>query len=127
MHIKDIRRMNLVGTIFFALFGYIMVLGVIGIMIQNLRNYPRGYVYDYYPALRLAIVLFCFFTIFTLLLYRYTVTALDRGNYKVVKWFTLIGIIVGWIGIILPSIAFYKSYKALNNFIDNKKSSASSQ
>jgi len=54
------------------------------------------------------------------------VRGLDKGNYKGVKIFTFVGICIGWIGLIIPSFAFYRSFRELNaavekeNKVDNK-------
>ena len=118
MDIKDIRRINLVGTVFFALFGG---LNVASTLLGIYRTYIYGPIYDRSQELNFTIVILCVIIISTLLLYKYTVIGLDRGNYKAAKRFLLLGIIVGWIGWIIPSIAFLKSYLSFDEAISIKK------
>lgn len=110
--------MNLVGTIFFALFGSIGVASIFNSYYSIQRQFPK---YDFSGTLNLAIILLCIVVIFTILLYRFTVIGLDRGNYKGAKFFTLIGILVGWIGWIIPSIVFIKSFLSFDEAIGRIK------
>jgi hypothetical protein len=59
--------------------------------------------------------------IFTMALYNFAVRGLDKGNYKVAKNWTLVGIIVGFAGGIIPLIIFIISYVSFDDAIRNQQ------
>jgi hypothetical protein len=69
---------------------------------------------EYNLCIGVLIVWLMIILIFTPLFYKYTVRDLDRGNYKVAKNWTLIGIIVGFAGGIIPLIIFIVSYASFD-------------
>jgi heme/copper-type cytochrome/quinol oxidase subunit 3 len=123
LDIKDIRRMNLVGIIFFTLFGgMVVIMSSYSIYLSYKHSLEFDNFIDYSRDLNMTMILLGIIVISSILLYKYTVVGLDRGNYKTAKRCLIIGIIFGWIGWFIPSIVFYKSYRAFDNAIkqDNK-------
>lgn len=119
LDIKDLRRMNLVGTVFFALFGGMVVYGYFYSAYRMQKEFPDYY--DLSSNMRIIIIWLLIIVIFTFLLYKFTVKGLDRGNYKAAKRFTLVGIIVGIAGGVIPTIIFIKSYVSFDDAIKHRK------
>jgi hypothetical protein len=110
--IKDIRRVNLVATIFFALFGGIGIASNFYNYYRFKEEFPE---YEYSIEYNILIIWLILIIVFTILLYMGTVFSLDRGKYRITKFCMLIGIFVGWIGLIIPSLAFIKSYRSFDD------------
>ena len=110
MDIKGLRALNLIGTILFALIGCLLPV-----------SYSVGTLVFYNNTCRtILFVWFCIILIFALLFYRFTVIGLDRGEYKAVKQWTLVGIIVGFMGGIIPLIIFIVSYVSFDDAVRNQ-------
>ena len=130
MDIKGLRSLNLIGTILFC---------IIGIALISVQYFQLSYYRDvqseieemindptisnnsrdskYTLCIGLLILWLFIILIFTSLLYNYTVKGLDRGNFKAAKTWTLIGIIVGFAGGIIPLIIFIISYVSFDDAI----------
>jgi len=124
MDIKGLRTLNLIGTILFAVIGSIMVF--IYATIANLtfnRTILTSTASDsgYNTCIILIFIWFSIIFIFETMLYKYTVIGLDLGNYKQAKRWTLIGIIVGIAGGIVPLIIFIISYVSFDEAIRNQQ------
>ncbi len=115
---KVLRRMNLVGTIFFALFGSIVVLMFSYNVYRNHKHsLEMDYYYDYSSDLNMILIILAIIVISSILLYYYSVIGLDRGKYKAAKRCLIIGILFGWIGWLIPSYVFFKSYLSFDEAI----------
>jgi hypothetical protein len=113
MDIKGLRTLNLIGTILYGLIGTLLVLAY---------YYQTYDIYSHFNqdltgcTIVLIIWLFILFT-FSILLYQKTVVGLDRGEYKTVKQWTLVGVIIGFMGGIIPLIIFIVSYVSFDEAI----------
>ena len=117
MDLKGLRTLNLVGTILFCLIGLFFMVAIFSNLIYYHYNAPSQFgdslEFSSRFIVTLIIILVIYFII-TALLYRFTVLGLDRGEYKTAKRWTLIGIIVGLLGGIIPFIIFIISYVSFN-------------
>lgn len=113
MDIKGLRTLNFIGTTLFGLIGGLLAF-------VNYYNYVSTMSLiekDYSLCWTLTIIWFCVLIIFTFLLYKYAVFSIDKGKYKTAKTWTLIGIIVGFAGGIIPFIIFIISYVSFDDAI----------
>jgi hypothetical protein len=133
MDVKGLRTLNLVGTILFCVIGLLIVSAYYIQLTRysEARNEiehmlsPEGgpdstRESEYSFCKGLLLLWLCIIIIFTLLLLNYTVFGLDRGNYTKAKSWTLIGIIVGFAGGILPLIIFIISYVSFDDAVRSK-------
>ena len=123
MDIKGLRTLNLIGTILFAIIGSIMVLVYtmwVNIIFNRTILTSTASDSGYNTCVVLIFIWFSILFIFESLLYKYTVIALDLGNYKQAKRWTLVGIIVGFAGGIVPLIIFIISYVSFDEAIRNQ-------
>ena len=118
--IKDLRKMNLNGTILFGLFGIFTISCWLWSLYSLNRNLPDPFgmaqVLSFNIYLTYLIILTSFYVFFTSFFYRYTVIGLDRMEYKKVKRWTLIGILFGAMGL-FSFIFFAISYSSFNKVI----------
>ncbi len=113
MDIKGLRTLNLVGTILY---------GLIGFLLASVYYYQIYEVYTHFDkdlteCTTILLIWLSLIIIFSNLLYLKTVVALDRGNYKTAKQWTLVGIIIGFMGGIIPLIIFIISYASFDDAI----------
>jgi hypothetical protein len=130
MDIKGLRTLNLVGTILFCIIGIVLVSAQyyqlsqyrevqreIGDLMGGTPDSDNSRDSEYDFCIGLLILWLFIILIFTTLLFNYTVKGLDRGNYKAAKGWTLVGIIVGFAGGIIPLIIFIISYVMFDDAI----------
>ncbi len=137
MDIKGLRTLNLVGTILFCIIGITLVsvqyyqlylyreaqreigdlIGGVGGALESDNSRDSKYAF----CIGLLILWLFIIIIFTILFYIFIVKGLDRGNYKAAKEWTLVGIIVGFAGGIVPFIIFIISYVSFDGAIRNKQ------
>jgi hypothetical protein len=116
MDIKGVRTLNLVGTIFFALFGIGMPLYYISI--SFFFFYAMPYDSDFIIICYTAIVGWIVFIMFlTYMLYNKTVLGLDRHEYEDAKKWMLVGAILGFFfaGNVLTLIIFLVSIVSIDD------------
>jgi hypothetical protein len=113
MDVKGLRTLNYIGTTLFGLIG-----GLLAFI--NYYNYVSSISFvekDVSVCKILTIIWFCILISFTILLYKYAVYSLDRGEYRTAKTWTLIGVFVGFVGGIIPLIIFIISYVSFDDAI----------
>lgn len=114
MDIRGLRTLNLLGTISFCLIGFLLASAQLYQIITIAYHFPDS---DFSICMGLLALWYCIIIVFTICLYNYTVLGLDRGNYKVAKQWTLIGIFVGFAGGLIPLIIFIISYVSFDDAI----------
>lgn len=119
MGVKSLRNMNLAGTILFALIGGLLISSNFYSVYRYSIEFPEHY--DSSLCITLLLIWSLIIIIFSILLYNYAVVGLDRGNYVSAKRWTLIGIIVGFAGGIIPLILFIISYVSFDDAIRDEK------
>jgi len=124
MNIKNLRKMNLIGTILFGLIGSGIIIVILWSIYDFRTNIPKQFGNSLEFSnniIILLILLLSIYIIFSILFYRYTVIGLDRNEYKLAKRWTLIGAIMGLIiGYIIPFIIFVISYRSFNEVINDQ-------
>jgi hypothetical protein len=133
MDVRGLRTLNLVGTILFCVIGLLIVSAYYYQLTRysEARNEIREMMSQeggsdstresqYSVCMGLLLLWLCIIIIFTLLLLNYTVFGLDRGNYSSAKSWTLVGIIVGFAGGIIPFIIFIISYVSFDDAVRSK-------
>ena len=113
MNIKGLRSLNLFAIILFFAIGNLIVLAQF-LRIYTAYNFFPGATY-YSTCLGILTIWIVFIMVFTVLLHKNTVMALDKGDYNTVKRWTMIGIIVGFAGGILPLVLFIVSYVSFDD------------
>jgi len=113
MDIKGLRTLNLVGTILYCL---------IGSFLAFVYYYETYSVYTIFnrdiTGCTISLIIWISILIsFTIELFMKTVVGLDRGDYKTAKQWTLVGIIVGFMGGIIPLIIFIISYVSFDDAV----------
>jgi hypothetical protein len=117
MDVKGLRTLNLVGTILYGLIGTLLV----SVYYYQAYRVSTHFDRDMTQCTMIFIIWLVMLTFFTILLYINTVAALGRGNYKTAKRWTLVGIIIGFMGGIIPLIIFIISYVSFDEAIRPKQ------
>ena len=115
MGVKTLKNLNLAGTILFGLIGSLLISSNFYTTYRYTIAFPEHY--DSSLCMTLLLIWSLIIIIFSILLYNYAVLELDRGNYESAKRWTLIGIIVGFAGGIIPLILFIISYVSFDDAI----------
>jgi len=117
MNIKGLRTLNLLGTILFCLIGNLLAF----VYYYNSFVTYRVFGEDVTICTILYLIWVCIILAFTVLFYKYTVLGLDNEEYQMAKRWTLVGVIVGFIGGIIPLIIFILSYASFDDAIRSQE------
>jgi Na+/proline symporter len=130
MDIKGLRNLNLIGIIILCLFGLLFGYVVISSLFDYFTNPPSQLGYSTEQSIRYTTLLIIFLSIYILipvLLYKFTVRGLDRGEYKSVKRWTFLGIFLGFFGGVIPPILFIVSYVSFEDAIRSQQNNHAHQ
>jgi hypothetical protein len=119
MDIKGLQTLNHIGTFVFRAFGCILP---VYLMLVDFIYYSDSYIFI--PGIIITNIWIIGIFILAEFLYKNTVVGLDYGDYESAKTWILIGIIIGFIGGIIPIIIFIISYVSFDDavrtqYIDN--------
>lgn len=110
MDIKGLRTLNLAGTILFAVIGCLLPV-----------SYSMGaFILYNRTCSTILFIWFCVIFTFALLFYRYTVIGLDRGEYNAARNWTIVAVVFGLAGGIIPFIIFLISLVSFDDAIRQK-------
>jgi heme/copper-type cytochrome/quinol oxidase subunit 2 len=118
MDIKGLRNLNQVGISLFLFIGFLLAGSQWYQMSRYQRVLPEE---DYSGCFTLIMIWMIILVVFSVLLYKYTVLELDKGNYTTAKSWTIVGIIVGFAGGIIPLIIFIVSYVSFDDAVRTAK------
>lgn len=107
MDMHGLRTLNLIGSLSFMLIGSLLAIT----QSTNIFMFPDSI---FTPLFLIWIALIF---IFGILIYRYTVLGLDRNESDLAKKWTLFGIIIGFMGGIIPQALFILSYVSFDNAV----------
>ena len=113
MDVKGLRTLNMVGVILFCLIGFLIAI----VYFYNYLTLFRVFGRDTTVCTIIYFIWMFILIISTILLYKYTVVGLDHENYESAKHWTLFGIIVGFMGGIIPFVIFIISYVSFDDAV----------
>jgi hypothetical protein len=109
MDSTSIRTLNLIATIWFGIFGVIIF--PLSTYFQLYFIFERNPLAGLYQSCQILFFLWVFFNLFiAIMLYDKTVIGIDEGNYESSKRWMLVGIILGLVGGVIPTVLFVISY-----------------
>jgi hypothetical protein len=118
MDIHGLRTLNLIGTVLFFIFGMLL-------------SFAYGFPFLIYMSSNggfellcgtMVLIWLCLIVILTTLFYKNTVLELDEENYDKAKHWTLIAVIFGWLGGIIPFIIFIISLVSFDDALRTQQS-----
>ena len=113
MNLKGLRTLNLIGVILFCIIGSLLAL----VNYYQYYEVATHFNEDLTQCNMIFIIWIMIIILFTPLLYRYTVVALDRGEYKTAKSWTVVGIVIGFAGGIIPLVIFIVSFASFDDAV----------